>query len=510
MTTLADTQQQLLELLNSLSADENPYLAIRVALKASLFPTIPRSALIQLYVLIGFLGLTAALVAISLLIRWRKGVFWLFRMQQAPRMIRPHAATSWATVAFVMLIFFELLIWREIQFLQHTVDPNFMYWILLLWGLPWAGGHCAAWSLAVSLLLHLHATHPHFPAYRVAPYVNAFGVGSPFIYAAILLPTGILGGMHFSNAIHYYLSIDDLLDNAAKSWTPGTQFSIITLAPALSSLSGIEAEVAGFIKYFRVVFSFYAVTAALLVVCLVAIAFWHLSSLRKMLKQISRDLSHARVELTSSASPRRSRQQERIYQTLQSLAMTILAFTLLGTFFCIISVLAAVSPLALATSPVRAQAILLGPLWGFAVFGLPCAVLLVLRANDASPSEERERESAYQQNSSSARKGSSGAAQRMKDASASAAAANEYSIQLANLPGLKPALTLSPSSADEEPKRGGLEWFGGWGNARRTSVDEQLSQSVSVHVDVDVKVETEKDDEGEEWEEKRGTSFLRP
>lgn len=44
------------------------------------------------------------LATISLVIRWRKGVFWVARMQDAPRMIRPHATISWTLPALLSLI----------------------------------------------------------------------------------------------------------------------------------------------------------------------------------------------------------------------------------------------------------------------------------------------------------------------------------------------------------------------------------------------------------------------
>lgn len=72
----------------------------------------------------------------------------------------------------------------------------------------------------------------------------------------------------------------------------------------------------------------------------------------------------------------------------QSLLVTIVAFTFLGTVFASVAIVAALSPRALASSPLRAQILILLPLYAFAVFGLPCAVILVLRARDANAAEE--------------------------------------------------------------------------------------------------------------------------
>lgn len=50
--------------------------------------------------------------------------------------------------------------------------------------------------------------------------------------------------------------------------------------------------------------------------------------------------------------------------------------------------LAASNPRALASDSLRAQILILLPLYAFAVFGLPCAVLLFLSARDATGSED--------------------------------------------------------------------------------------------------------------------------
>lgn len=50
-------QAQLLQLIETLPAGENPYVAISQAFKEELFPAVPRGALYQLYVLAAAFGM---------------------------------------------------------------------------------------------------------------------------------------------------------------------------------------------------------------------------------------------------------------------------------------------------------------------------------------------------------------------------------------------------------------------------------------------------------------------
>ncbi|GAA6001307.1 hypothetical protein JCM10207_006601 [Rhodosporidiobolus poonsookiae] len=501
MASAAAAQQQLLQLLGTLPADANPYLAIQDYLKAQLYPAIPESAVAQLWFLAAVLAITALLVAVSLGIRLRQGSFWLFRMHDSTAMIRPHATVSWSLVAFVMLVFFEILIWREVQFIHKNIVPTFAYWMFLVWGLAWLGGHTAAWSLAASYLLHLHSSSTSFPTRRAVPLVNAFGIALPVCYAAALLSLGIIGGGHYSAALHRYQDLEGLLQTSASTWTEGATFSVFSLAPALPVLEELQSEMNSFLRWFRIVFAYYAATAMLLVIYLVTVAALHLTSLRKTLKQTSLGLSSNEKD---ASTRRQSRQQARVDRTLQSLMLTIGAFSFLGFFFTIVAIVAAAQPSALVTSPAQAQFVLHGPFWAFAVFGLPCAVLLVLRARDATASAGRgERNSSRSR--SNGKNGSdptSGAGARAKGAIGEEGDGARTQLGLSRL-------SFGGRTEDESlvmgEERTSRVSFGGrgHGHSRRGSryEDVRWDQSVSITVDVDVEVEEGEVDAAEEKRE---------
>ncbi|GAA6027601.1 hypothetical protein JCM8097_007941 [Rhodosporidiobolus ruineniae] len=551
MSVSASTQTQLLQLLASLPKDQNPYVAIAEYIKQQLFPSVPYAATIQLYFLAGALGLTAILVIASLLIRVRKGIFWIVRLQHVPRMVRPHATVSWALIAVIMLGLFEVLIVWEIKFLNKEIQPNFAFWLLLVWGSAWWGGHVAAWSLFSSFLLHLHSTRSTVAVSRLGPLADILGLGTPILYFATIIPIGVFGGLHFRNALNALLEIDGMLDQAAATWKSGDTVSVVALAPALPLAETIMSEAIGFVDYFRATFIFYAATAGILVTYLVTIAAFHLTSLRRMAAQTTRDLSGPNTFVGSNLSPRRrNQQQRRVHRTLRSHAWTIGGISTLGAFFCAVSIMAAINPLALLQSPIQAQVVLLGPLWAFAVFGFPVSVILVRRSMDANAAEERDTDAP----SSGAKSGSGGhggahagrhspfdgghgGAKNSSFGGSGAGRARElpaeFSIQLNTLntlatlgstPDLSAFTPLDEEKAaaasrledesdeleieEEEGQEKRRRWFSRANSEkRRRDEQERYGQSVSVHVQTEVVVDDEEEAASVRGHEKKD-SFL--
>lgn len=66
--------------------------------------------------------------------------------------------------------------------------------------------------------------------------------------------------------------------------------------------------------------------------------------------------------------------------------MTVVAFVLLGSIFVGISIYAALNPASL-THATEAQAVVLIPLYAFAILGFPTSALLVWRAVEAAPND---------------------------------------------------------------------------------------------------------------------------
>ncbi|KAK4333977.1 LOW QUALITY PROTEIN: hypothetical protein RTBOTA2_002720 [Rhodotorula toruloides] len=494
MSLAAAAQAELLDQLSHLPKDQNPYLAIAAVLRNKLFPTVPDSAIYQLYLVAAALGATALLVLASLVLRWAKGIFWVVRMQQQPRMIRPHWSISWSLIAFVMLVLFEVVIVHAVQFYRQETNKAFGYVFLLVWFVAWLGGSAAAWSLGVSYILHATTQRS---VEHLAMISNVAAVVVPIVYLSILLPFACLAGRGYSDAIEVFRAIDNQLTIQAATWKQGDAFSPFELALMLPLFQKMVDHFEIFLQWFKPTFIFYGGTALLLTMGLVSIAYVHLSSLRRLLQSTRQNSPNLQGPNASMSMSRRV-QHKRVEQTLRSLLLTILLFSFLGLLFFAVSIYAATSPESLITSSVHSQLIVLLPLYALAVFGLPCAVILVLRAHDANAAEEATTEGTSGHNKSSSGSGSGGMKKKIRFGSAGASGAkeNEFSIQLASMPSVADAATNSSGGASRRDwlrggsvDRGGVFWDG----------------SVSVTVDVDVVVEDEAEyDEKPELERRRG------
>lgn len=170
---------QLLELLATLPTDSNPYTAISDVLSKQVFAPLPSAFPVLLWVSAVVLGMyvnslgsptsavashnlqarsdvlslnsAGVLILVSLVIRARKGQFWLVRLQASPLMLRPHATCSWATLALALvagasrlppfslsslpshLAVLEALIVFERQYYAQVLNRQFGYWMLLPW-----------------------------------------------------------------------------------------------------------------------------------------------------------------------------------------------------------------------------------------------------------------------------------------------------------------------------------------------------------------------------------------
>ncbi|GAA5916150.1 uncharacterized protein JCM6883_000011, partial [Sporobolomyces salmoneus] len=147
-----DLQKQLLSFISTIPKDQNPYVTLADYIKAAIVPDIPYSGLVQLYVLASIFGATLLFVVASMLVRWYKGIFWLFQISHSPTLIRPHFSLSWSSVAVLMLALFEGYIFACANLFKGDIRTSLGYWVCLVWTTGFVGGELAAWSLAVSFL----------------------------------------------------------------------------------------------------------------------------------------------------------------------------------------------------------------------------------------------------------------------------------------------------------------------------------------------------------------------
>ncbi|GAA6061798.1 hypothetical protein JCM10212_004854 [Sporobolomyces blumeae] len=354
-----DLQERVLEFIAAIPKTTNPYRALAGWIEDEITPDVPYSGLVQLYILATLLGAALFLVVVSLLVRARKGIFWIFQVSHSPTLIRPHFSISWSLIACVMLALFEAYIVQCIHLFKREIRPSLGYWTLLIWVICWCGGEMAAWSLGVSFLTHVQAGGTDIT--RWARIVNIVAVTAPVVYLVAIVPVATITGRHFQNAIETYVEIDAILDDAASSWVSPAALNIAKLAPALPLVANLEEVQSSLTRGWSWTYGLYCVLTFLLVATLVTIGGLHIASLRKRLQSSKRDLR-------------------------DTLKATVCAFVLMGIVFTSISAFASSRPQSLQDA-VTAQILVLGPLWAFALLGLPTSASLVWRAWEARPSE---------------------------------------------------------------------------------------------------------------------------
>ncbi|GAA5830819.1 hypothetical protein JCM11251_001086 [Rhodosporidiobolus azoricus] len=370
-----DIQTQLLELVSSLPVGANPYEVLRSYLWRIVVPDLPNSFRGQLLFHLVVLALCLILVLGSLANRlWRKS-FWITHFGSSPKLIRPHFSVSWSLWAVILLILMCASIGETIHYyyVGRKIRRGFIAWKTLSWLPAWYGGFTAAWSIAVSYLLHLHTYGHVHSVERVAPLVNISAIAVPVAYSLIIVPFACLSAHHFALALDSFEQIDQLHASSAVAYNGG--FNILDLVSGLPVLQKMQGDFQQFIRFFRITFALYATSGFLLVVLLASVALLYLFSLRNILTTAN--------NLSRSTTSTRESRQKLMSRTYSNLVVTVIAFSLLGLIFSITCSLIAHDPAGLANAT-KTQVFHLLPFYAFCVFGLPCATLLFVRSFDQS------------------------------------------------------------------------------------------------------------------------------
>ncbi|GAA5953768.1 hypothetical protein JCM3765_006961 [Sporobolomyces pararoseus] len=442
--SMIELQNVILKFISTIDPQDNPYEALSHYIKDQFLPSVPQAAIVQLYCLATVLGATLLLVLISIAIRVKKRIFFLYTVTHSPYyLIKPHFSLPWSIIAAIMLVLFELFIAECVALFRKELKPQLGYWIFLCWASAWLGGCFAAHALGTNFLITSSPRNQR----RWFLVNNLGGVLAPIIYLSIILPLGIVGGKRFSSLVSTYSHFDEFLYNLSSQWVEGTSISIVKLTPALPLIEKVTKQEDLLWSSWRQVFTFYAISASILVIVLVTIALGFLSSLRQTIKESQAVLSTDRAGATA---------RQQVHRTWQTLVMTVVAFILLGSVFVGISIYAALNPASL-THSLEAQVVVLVPLYSFAILGFPTSALLVWRAVEASPNDSG---SSQVKRSTFSKSGS-----RELDTEI-----NKYSIELGGRPSRS---NRSQRDLDVRYDRG----------------------AVSVNVEVEVKEETEFDDD---------------
>ncbi|GAA5990855.1 hypothetical protein JCM10908_000047 [Rhodotorula pacifica] len=392
---MSDTQQaleaQLLALIAATPAGQNPWLTVKENLLARMFPRLPPSAFAQAYLLATLLGICGLFAIASLILRWKKGIAWVFRIRRDPvPLLCPHIVISWSIDFVLMVAFLEVYLALTLGYFHRHLNTTYAYWYFCVWFFPYLSGCVASWALAVSLVIHKQTiTRGRYAKAVMA--CNIVGPGAPLIFAGILLGLAIPTGRTYSGVVQRNISIDKQLEARAATWHPGDLIVGADLAGIVPLLQQQRAMYKDFRKCFTRVYIFYAVAALLLVAILSAIAATYFLAMRNSLNATRRVSMSSMSTGSDKLAQGFTTQQHRVRRTLSNLLWTFFLFITLGLVFSISAIIAASNPDALITSPSSAQAVTFLPLYGFAILGIPCMALVFASAVRAAPAPESPR-----------------------------------------------------------------------------------------------------------------------
>ncbi|GAA5997986.1 hypothetical protein JCM5350_001826 [Sporobolomyces pararoseus] len=362
--------------LRHLPSTVNPYRFLASKLASEILPQVPKSAINQLYFVAATLAVVAVFALISLGLRCRRKIFWVFRYDSRLRLIQPHGAVSWTLVSLVSIILLEVLVARYIGLWQGHPTSDTGYWIFTAWASVWVAGSIAIWSIASSLVLHLAATGRSVD--KMALFVNVAGIATPLVVVCVAVPLGVIGGRFYSRTLEDYLRIQENLADQARRWTPGTEFDVSTLVPEIPLFESLLSNIDGLGKFARSTYIFFSVASLSLLCVITSVGGYFLITLRRV-------LNRSNAMFTTGA---KDEGHKRVKRSLNSLILILVAFVLLDAGCFVVSAFGAVHPLSFSSTQ-SSTALTLSTLYLFCLLGLPCSIILVIGAYHAAPSEEK-------------------------------------------------------------------------------------------------------------------------
>ncbi|GAA5904216.1 uncharacterized protein JCM6883_006410 [Sporobolomyces salmoneus] len=371
-------RNQVVKLVASLPPDENPYLAISNHLRSLVLPGDDSHARRQLYALAGIFALIAILAFLSLWIRWRKGVLWFVR-SNSTGMWRFHFSASWAVPGILFLCLSQVAMEFERQ--QLTEEGNgrdFMYWLTLPWLALVHSGVISTWAILSSHVAQLQA-RGKWTSTRSSRIVNACGIFLLSAFTILFVPPAVLSGKSYASLIGNLDNVNTLLLSLSREWTRGPP-NLSTAGPTLESLRRSADD---HFRCLQVTFSIFAASSILLAIVMSVVASQYLVSLRKEIKSIE-----ASFLSTESSVFRTTASHFKLRRVWKTILLSVGFNVIIAVLLAINSLMIAVEPEKLAHKKHLRIAILL-PFYSVGSFGLLSATVLLLRAIEAQPSDER-------------------------------------------------------------------------------------------------------------------------
>ncbi|GAA6062194.1 hypothetical protein JCM10212_006475 [Sporobolomyces blumeae] len=374
----ADFEQGIIELLTTLAPGCDPFAALATYLDDLILPARDRGAVIQLEVLSAVFALMTVLAIVSLVIRWRKGILWIARTSPTG-LVRPHFSASWTVPALAFLILLQPAMYYERQVFERDGRSDFMYWLSLPWlALAWSG-LIATWAILASHVQQLQS-RGRWSSPLVPIAVNAFGFGSLVAFTALLVPPAVLVGREYSSLLDRLSDARVVLAASSVNHDPS---KVPNFEGAIASLEKLGSEALAYFTSIKILFGIFAASSLLFAIIMAVPAYCYLTFLRHEMRSIESASNIGGSFVSNSTSSRR-----KLQRSWNTILITVVVNLIVASILAANSLVVAIEPSHLAQRH-RLQIALLLPLYSVASFGLVTTCLLLHRAVQAAPSDDK-------------------------------------------------------------------------------------------------------------------------
>lgn len=223
----------------------NPFLATQDILRHSFYVHYGNELAVTTVIVYVLGGLNLSMVLATLVLRWRGGEFWLFRVytrRETGKLLTPNPLLCWLLSSLAFFAFALYYNYRTYQ--ARTVGSdltNYTFCIMTPWIFIWIGGWIWAWSQALAPFLSPPIDGAESASHRGIPRMNAKFLTAfyPITLACsitTLLTLGILADTKFNKLFTVFKSLDALLSVASSAVETGSS----SVAEDVTSLTAAQ------------------------------------------------------------------------------------------------------------------------------------------------------------------------------------------------------------------------------------------------------------------------------
>lgn len=133
---LNDAKTAISQIINEAArSGSNPWLAVLDVLRTQVEWNVSSAFRPQMHILSGVLALVTVILVASLVVRWYRTNFWLFR--RTPVGIAPHYLTSCSSFLVIGLGCLQGFIWTAVHKSRHEATDTIVLWECLAWLPTW-------------------------------------------------------------------------------------------------------------------------------------------------------------------------------------------------------------------------------------------------------------------------------------------------------------------------------------------------------------------------------------